>query len=179
MKSQALTSWIQILTGFAVLAGLGLVVWELQQTRDLVRAQLANAGYLSGSDTQRTFMGETFASTYAKACFQPEDLTDAELMQMTRYHEHLLLEVRRSKAYAEIGTHEFDWRQLARRNISLWLSTKVGRAEYVNAKKKGGYASWIYETAKGLLAGGELETCEKFHSDIFELVRAEGDLQLR
>ena len=40
MKSQALTSWIQILTGFAVLAGLGLVVWELQQTRDLVRAQL-------------------------------------------------------------------------------------------------------------------------------------------
>ena len=179
MNSQVLTNWIQVFTGIAVLVGLGLVVWELQQTRDLVRAQLVTDGYISRSDTQRTFLGESFASTYAKACFQPEELTDAELFQMTKYAEHLRSEVIRAQGYQDIGDYSVGWEQLARSNLSEWLSTKVGRADYADLKKKGRLQPWVKEIAEDMLEKEEIISCAEDYKDYFELVRAKGEPLLR
>ncbi|TDJ24596.1 MAG: hypothetical protein E2O59_12410 [Gammaproteobacteria bacterium] len=179
MKSNNLANWIQVLTAFAVLLGLSLVVWELQQNRDLVRAQLANDGFLSHSDTQRTFLGESFAYTFAKACFEPEELSNAELVQMTAYGEHLLTEVARAKSYSEIGEHPFDWRILAQGRVKRWLSTKAGRADYVSLKEAEVLQPWVVETAEDLLSRYEIEPCTKIYNRYFQLVRADVDPLLR
>ena len=38
------TDWLQIITSVVVIAGLGLVFWELQQARELTQAQLTSEG---------------------------------------------------------------------------------------------------------------------------------------
>lgn len=174
MNSQNLASWIQILTGIALLVGIVLVVWELQQSRDLVRAQLVADGFLSHQDNQRVFLGESFASTYAKACFDPENLTDAEMVQMWAYTDSLLTFVTRAQSYGAVGDSRWDWERLARGQIRRWLSTKVGRAEYVFAKQGGWLSSWIVEAAEELIANSELMDCT-VNLGHFGLVRAAGD----
>ena len=42
MNYQSLSNWIQIVTGIAILVGLGLVVLELRQSRDIALAQLSS-----------------------------------------------------------------------------------------------------------------------------------------
>ena len=48
MNAQAIANWVQIITSVAVLVGLGLVVFELNQTRTLVKTQLTSDGFIIG-----------------------------------------------------------------------------------------------------------------------------------
>lgn len=175
MNSQILANWIQIVTGIGVLGGLVLVIWELQQSRDLVLAQLEAEGFISYQESKLSIMGEDFAATYAKACFDPTSLTDAELVQMAAYADANAGLVSRARAYSEIGeSSDRSWEQGARRITREWLSTKVGRAEYVELTRRGRLSPWIAEVADQLIAEGALEDCRERYS-YFELVRREGD----
>ena len=70
--------WIQLVTTFAVLIGLGLVVWELRQSHELVKAQLISDDFLAQIDDQRTIMGENPAEAIMKGCITPRELTPTE-----------------------------------------------------------------------------------------------------
>ena len=58
MNSQALSSWIQAIGAIAILGGLGLVVWELQQAREIAKAQQASDGSAGYSQRVQAMMGE-------------------------------------------------------------------------------------------------------------------------
>ena len=45
MDTQKVAHWVQIATGAAMLVGIGLVVWELEQSKDVAMAQLTSDGY--------------------------------------------------------------------------------------------------------------------------------------
>ncbi len=171
MNSQTVANWIQVLTGIALLVGLVLVIFELQQTRDLVRAQLTSDGFRSLSENQRAFLGESFAETYAKACFSPDSLSDAELIQMHAYHEDQITMAARARIHTDVASHSQTWRQTARGRIRDWLSTKVGRAAYMSGRDKEILASWIIPIAEDLIARGDIYDCSDDFS-YFDLVRA-------
>ena len=61
MNSQALSSWIQAIGAVAILGGLGLVVWELQQAREIAKAQQASDGSAGYSQRVQAMMGENAA----------------------------------------------------------------------------------------------------------------------
>ncbi len=83
MDSQKLSHWIQIATGLAVLAGLGLVVWELQQAKVLTRLQLTSDTYTLSVGYNSSFLGEDPIAVHTRACLDPEGLTleDANLLE--------------------------------------------------------------------------------------------------
>ena len=56
--------WIQLTTAFAVLVGIGLVVWELQQVRTLTRAQLTNDMFSITAGNHAAMLGENAAALY-------------------------------------------------------------------------------------------------------------------
>lgn len=175
MNPRLVTNWIQIITGLGVIAGLVLVAMELQQSRDLVEAQLEAEGFLSYQESRLSIMGENFAATYAKACFDPTNLTDAELVQMEAFIDANVMLVARARAYSEIGgSSDRSWEQGARRVTREWLSTKVGRAEYIELKRSGRQSVWLEDTADMLIADGDLEDCKDRYR-YFDLVRQEGD----
>ena len=78
--------WIQVVTAVAVLFGLGLVVWELQQVRTLTRAQLTSENVAINNEIYTSMLGEHAAQVVAKACLAPEELTLTESIVLNDYY---------------------------------------------------------------------------------------------
>ena len=76
---------MQSLTAVAVLIGLGLVVWELQQVKTLTRAQLSNETFAINIGYQASLLGDAPIEVLAKACMEPENL-DAQDLILLGYH---------------------------------------------------------------------------------------------
>ena len=73
MNSEKLSDWVQIITGFAIVLGLGLLIWELQQNREAIRSQLTSDGFIHVGQQHATIMGEDLALVIAKACENPSE----------------------------------------------------------------------------------------------------------
>ena len=166
MDSQELANWIQIITGVAVVVGLALVMWELQQSQEIARAQLAADGWAEPMALSRAQLSEDFAVTRSKACLHPSDLTDAELLEMALYHETLLYLLQRRRGYEHIGDYGQSWDFAAEATIQVLLSTKSGRAYY--AGRKNTLPTYIREVAEQLLKLDAFESCEIFWGPYFD-----------
>jgi len=77
MDSQTIFNWIQTVTGLAVLVGLGLVIWELQQNREAMQSQLTSDGWQMLTNRNASVLGESPAEALAKGCEAPSTLTAA------------------------------------------------------------------------------------------------------
>lgn len=136
MESQTLTNWIQIIAGIAVLAGLGLVVWELQQTRELVSAELAADGLMHVSQQHLAVMGEGTAKALANACDDPASLTTEEMIVLSSYYAELINRMRRVREIAsrsDVYLGEGGW-QRWRGNFNKVFETDFGRWWWLSAK---------------------------------------------
>ena len=124
MKTTTLTEWVQLITTIGVVIGLGLVVFELRQSHQLARTEATTATYSDLIAVQLETLGEDFATTFAKACTEPHNLTDAELLQMRAYRNVQLIVARRLQLH-----QDYDWKRGAEGPMRRWLYTPVGRAQ--------------------------------------------------
>lgn len=72
METRKIANWVQIATGFGVLIGLGLVVWELQQSRAVATAQLTSDGFAHFHQLNISRMGESPATAPTNLYTAPE-----------------------------------------------------------------------------------------------------------
>jgi len=113
MQSDKLMAWVQIVTGLTVILGLGLVVWELQQSRSVARAELASAGADLVAQKYVADLGENPARTYAKACEDPQSLTNEELSILDAAYEFAMVRATRGyRIHQRTGLYE-EWKALA------------------------------------------------------------------
>jgi hypothetical protein len=158
MDSQKTGNWIQVITGVAVLVGLGLVIWELQQTRDLVRAQLVSDERLAAIDKRLAIMGENPAPIIVKGCLAPSTLTAEEFLVYVQYLQIQTNEDERKRIIEEVSGLEMGWQNRIENSMREYLGTKLGRLSYELANK-----TWQEEArlvAERLLASGSIENCE-------------------
>ena len=129
MESQRLSMWVQLVTGVAVLLGLGLVIWELRQTRDIAEAQLISDGYSQATQVHTSMFGEQAAEVLAKSCENPEELSDSELQVLFRIH---LAHVNLARRIYDIDAHttlfQEGWKSEAQLVLSGILACLPGRA---------------------------------------------------
>ena len=113
MQLDKLMMWVQIMTGLAVVLGLGLVIWELQQSRSVATAQLTSDG---ASDILQKYiadLGENPAQVFVKACKDPQSLTDEELRILRASHHIVLATASRPyRIHTRTGLYE-EWEELA------------------------------------------------------------------
>lgn len=129
MEKNRLIDWVQISTMLAVVVGLILVVIELRQSHTLAHQQATAAAYSDLISVQQSYLGEDFMATFAKACTEPNNLTDRELLQMRAYRNIQLIIVNRAKLAQETAGFDYEWEQAAEGPIKRWLYTPVGRAQ--------------------------------------------------
>ena len=86
MNYERVGFWVQISTGLAVIFGLALVVWELQQVKTLSRAQLSSDYIAMMNEVHGYVSGESLAKALAKACTQPAELTLEEALVVDNYY---------------------------------------------------------------------------------------------
>jgi hypothetical protein len=129
MDSRRITDWVQTLTGLAVVLGLVLVLWELQQSRDVALAQLTSDGFMQYSNISAAQIGEELPLAIEKACTNPESLLVRDLAALHAYYSALLdIPTRVLRIDARTGLYPDVWQDVARGELSLIFATSAGRA---------------------------------------------------
>ena len=167
MNYQSISYWVQIVTGIAVLAGLGLVAWELRQSREIALAQLSSDFFLMNSGHNSALMGESPADVIEKACDSPEELTKSDYRILRSRFGEVLDRVRRTRAIAESSDlmADDDWRIYATANFQLIFNTHAGRAWW-GANDQSWLASDIRQVGDSILAekSGSEPLCSEAYS---------------
>lgn len=120
-------AWVQILTALGVLAGLAMVLVQLEQNEELVRLQLATE--IRGvRDANRTALrGENYSETLAKVNAGKE-LSDAELLQFLMHADSLYEELTLRQFFTEVGVFKGGYKSWLVVESCETLNNEVGRA---------------------------------------------------
>ena len=104
---------VSIVTNFAIILGLILVIYELNQTHTQSRAQLNMDDYSNLIGHRNSLMGENPAEAIAKAMSDPESLSDAEKIIVDAHFRSLYQQLSSQSYMAQIGLYEESWRDVA------------------------------------------------------------------
>jgi hypothetical protein len=84
------SNWFQIITNIAILIGLGLVVYELNQSKQLAAAQFVIDGIQRQTDIQIAMMGEDPREALAKSAIHPADLNERDVVALDAYYDSVV-----------------------------------------------------------------------------------------
>ena len=126
MKSR-LDAWIQIATTIAVIIGLGLVIFELRQTKELARLVVTQTSHDEIAMENIAILGENAASVLRKACIAPESLTDDEYFVLEHYFRIKFVRVLRYKEQDDLAGFGNPWREEGRLQLSLIMRFPQGK----------------------------------------------------
>lgn len=131
MGTETINTWVQTITGIAIVVGLVLVVLELQQNRDAVRSQLSNDAFQIYTDFGTAVLGENAAEVIAKACESPTELSAADLVILDFFYSELERRTLRLKVLEDRGGFYGDeWKTNELGNWTMLFETPVGRARW-------------------------------------------------
>ena len=85
----------QIVTNVAIVVGLTVVIYEIYQTRLLAEAQLAGEAYALVHSTNVSVAGEQLAKVLARACFEPDELSNEDTVVLLAYFDTRWISVSR------------------------------------------------------------------------------------
>jgi hypothetical protein len=171
MDSQTIANWIQVVTGVAVLVGLGLVVWELRQSRDATFSQLSSEYWHFASQERAAIFGEDAAHVLAKACHKPTELTESDLVILEQYYSGFIVRIDRMMRLRERGGFygSDQWRE-AIPILDMLFMSQPGRAYWASVAP-----SWvdpeIHAAGNEYLAEWNLRMCNEDHSVWMQAIR--------
>jgi hypothetical protein len=158
LQNERIDRWIQLATAVAVVVGIALVVWELQQTRVLTFAQVAHGNMDELSQERAGLYGENLGEVLAVACHTPGKLTEAQAFVLDAYFDNQVLRVVRYWVEVEAAGFSTDWRFLGRRHIVRILGFPQGRSwmegRFLNGSPYAEISSFVEE-----LSRGEIPSC--------------------
>lgn len=127
MDKEQITNIAQLGTGFVLIIGLLLVVYELNQAKSLTFAEMISQGYSESMQDSRTLMGENPAVAIAKSCDAPEDLTSEELLILRAYYNAQMSQIERLRSLEAVAAFGVPWPVFAQQILRPVLSTAHGR----------------------------------------------------
>lgn len=128
-------NWARVLSAVAVTIGLVLVIWELQQTRTLARAQLLHDSFTDSYHYFLTRMGENSSEVHVKACLNPQEMSNAEIAVNFADSETLWLEMRRFILLESIANFGGDIDAYLEAAMSLYLGRPLGWHKYETTRE--------------------------------------------
>ncbi len=123
------TSWLNILANVALLAGMALVAYEINQNSQLARTALVNEGNVASNQFWANLMGETPADVIAMAVECPGAMTYSDYIAMDAYLFTGMNFLYRNFELAQEGifTREY-WQESVEGYAGWYLGNLFGRA---------------------------------------------------
>ena len=129
MNLDRLNSWLTPLANIALLIGLVLVVYELNQNRSLARMDLVNEGNVVQNSIWANLMGDVPGEVIGKALECPEEMTYADFMAMDAFLFTSMNALYRNYELAQEGIFTAEeWRESVDTYSSWFLGNPFGRA---------------------------------------------------
>ena len=123
-----LSDFSQVIASVAILTGLGLVIWELRQSKEIAYAQIHTAGWVVRAEVETPILGEQFASTLVRVrTGQP--LTDADLIMFDSWAYIQWTHLKRNQMMYDQGLYERSVKEfLTQEEVCYLFGHDVGRA---------------------------------------------------
>ncbi len=118
--------WIQLTTNVAVVIGLLLLIYELNQSRDLTRVQVVDAAYNAAVSRNLAVLGESPEKAIAKSVFSPNEITQSEAVVLSQFYTALLVSWLRNKDERGLGYFERSFEEVIVSEV-YFLNTVPGR----------------------------------------------------
>ena len=128
MAKPSVSDWIQVVTGLTVIVGVALVVWELNQTRDLVQTQITQDTMTDYSQDNTARYGEGASIALYRACLEPENLQPQDFFILDAYFRNQISRILRLKMPTDIAGYEANWRRVATYIMDSVLQFPMGKA---------------------------------------------------
>lgn len=126
MSKYKIDTIIQSATGIAVIIGIILVVYELNQTRRIAFTEMAQEAMRELNLRDTTIFGEDAAITLAKACNSPSELTESEKVILDSvFSTHINFAVR-IKLLEDTGGINTIWRRNTQLAVDYIMSFPQG-----------------------------------------------------
>ena len=128
VDTEKLSHWIQIISGVALIVGIVLVIMQMEQNKQLTRAQLAGESAALSLSRTLAFLGERPMEAMARACDPDARLTREDALVLGNVFRAYISNVGRAWEVgqrAEFGDDR--WKQVANANFPLIFATQHGR----------------------------------------------------
>ena len=121
--------WLQLLTNIAVVIGIGVLIYELNQTHLYNRSQVIAVDYQTLTDINLAMVGDNPAGAFAKSVTDPDQLTLEERFIVDTYLEAFLMEIMYVGHMYSIGVIENPFPDVSPRKglVRRYLSHRFGR----------------------------------------------------
>jgi hypothetical protein len=121
------SNWFQIISNVAIIVGLGLVVYELNQSKVVANGQMVDAFASRSNDLLLTMMGEDPREALAKAALHPEDLDEKDAVTLDAFYSSIAGGWGNLYFTSRLLDVDRRWRGGAQLQARMYFSSKPGR----------------------------------------------------
>ena len=140
-RTARFSNWFQIISNVAIIVGLGLVIYELNQSKQFVRAEFANEHMSRITNRNIAKMGEDPREALAKAALRPSDLNEVDAVALDAFYSDVVNGWGVLRFGSETIGADLAWRAAVADEARLVFTTDPGR-RWLNA--------WAEELAEPL-----------------------------
>lgn len=125
MDMARINPWLNFAANIGVIAGLVLVAVQINQNTEITKAQIANDYFLADMNLELAMMGEDPASSWVKAVYSPDEVTQYDAAILDRYFNYGVVQILRLQEMHELGLAPDDWQKRVT-YLSWHLGNEVG-----------------------------------------------------
>ena len=126
-RTTRFSNWFQIISNVAIIFGLGLVAYELNQSKQLASAQFSIQSVERLTSIRIAMMGEDPREALAKAALHPADLNERDVVALDAYYECVVMGWISLRLYSQIADIERPWQSNIVDSVQRHFSSEPGR----------------------------------------------------
>ncbi len=126
-RTARFSHWFQIISNVAIIFGLGLVVYELNQSKQLAWAQFSQEAIQRNTSIQIAMMGEDPREALAKAALHPADLNERDVVALDAYYESIVMGWVGLWFRSRVADLDAPWRANVADSVQRNFSSEPGR----------------------------------------------------
>jgi hypothetical protein len=119
--------WFQIMSNVAIIIGLGLVIYELNQSKQLVVAQMAQDYVDRMAGQKLALLGDDPRQSFARAALHPAELNPSDAVALATFYEALVINWTSMHRTGEILGVDRGWKEMVAGDTRQHFSTAPGR----------------------------------------------------
>ena len=119
--------WLQIFSNLAIIAGLMIVVFELNQSKDLAYGQILTDEMTRFNDRHLTLMSDDPREAVVKSVLNPETLSPQDAVTLDAYYQSIVWNWYSMLRVSEVAGIERSWRSNVADQARDHFSTQPGR----------------------------------------------------
>jgi hypothetical protein len=121
------SNWFQIISNVAIIFGLGLVVYELNQSKQIAHSQFSRENNMRATSIQIAKMGEDPREALAKAALHPADLNERDVVALNAYYQSIVMGWVGQRLHTQIAGNVTPWRAVVAMEAPRIFSSEPGR----------------------------------------------------